>query len=44
MKALLFGGILFVVVILWCILKVGSDCDDEMGYDNIIEKGDKDES
>ena len=41
----LIAGVVLVVIFLtvWCCLKIGSDCDDAMGYDNFTEEATRDE-
>ena len=39
MKLAFIVIIIFIISALWCCLKVGSNCDEAMGYDDIIEEG-----
>lgn len=38
MKLLIATAVIFFTFAIWCCLKVGSDCDEAMGYDDIIEE------
>lgn len=37
MKLVVGLSVVSLIFALWCMLKAGSDADDEMGYDDVIE-------